>query len=83
MLRWGMPTDLPFSRFDLTDPAQAAAYVQRAFEADDPFLIVLALKEIGTARRVPVALDENPMLSEVLRVMGDLGLRVEVKANSD
>ena len=79
MLRWSMPTDLPFSPFDLSDPAQAAAYVQDAFDSGDSFLVVLALKEIGTARRVPVALDENPPLGELLRTLGDLGLRVEVK----
>lgn len=64
---------------DLTDPAQQAAYVSDAFAAGDPFLIVLALKEIGTIRRVPVALDENPMLSEVLRAMEALGLEIAVR----
>ena len=65
---------------DLTDPAQAAAYVSDAFAARDPFLIVLALKEIGTVRRVPVVLDENPMLSEVLRALDALRLDVEITA---
>ena len=64
---------------DLTDPAQAAAYVSDAFAARDPFLIVLALKEIGTARRVPVCLDENPMLSEVLRALDALELHLLIR----
>ena len=65
--------------FDLADPAQAAAYVSDALAARDPFLIVLTLKEIGTARRVPVCLDENPMLSEVLRTLDVLGLDLAVR----
>ena len=63
---------------DLTDPAQAAAYVSDALAARDPFLIVLALKEIGTGRRVPVCLDENPMLGEVLRTLDDLRLKAQI-----
>lgn len=67
---------------DLSDPAQQAAYLQDAIDARDPFLIVLALKEIGTVKRVPVALDENPMLSEVLRVIDALGLEIGVSAKA-
>ena len=69
-----------FRVVNLTDPAQAAAYVSDAFAARDPFLIVLALKEIGTARRVPVCLDENPMLSELLRTLDELGFELGIKA---
>lgn len=68
---------------DLSDPAEAAAYVSDALEARDPFLIVLALKEIGTARRVPIVLDENPMLSELLRTMQDLRLELRVVPAED
>jgi hypothetical protein len=64
---------------DLPDPIQQATYVDDAFTSGDPFLVVLALKEVGTLRRIPVALDENPPLSEVLRVMGDLRLAARIE----
>lgn len=57
----------------LVDHDAQAAYLSDALASDDPALVVLALKEIGTLRRVPVALDENPPLGEVLRTVRELG----------
>lgn len=67
------PADLPF-RAGLSDCEAQAAYLSDALASDDPALVVLALKEIGTARRIPVALDDNPQLGEVLRTVRELGL---------
>ena len=50
-----------------------AAYVSDALASDDPALVVLAFKEIGTLRRIPVVLDENPPLGEILRTVRELG----------
>ena len=57
----------------LVDHAAQAAYLSDAFASGDPALVVLALKEIGTLRRIPVPLDENPPLGEILRTVRDLG----------
>lgn len=63
----------------LTDLDAQAAYLSDALSSDDPGLVVLALKEIGTMRRIPVALDENPSLGEALRTVRELRLELEVR----
>ena len=72
------PADLPF-RAGLSECDAQTAYLSDALASDDPALVVLALKEIGTARRIPVALDENPQLGEVLRTMRELGFDLKAE----
>ena len=67
------PTPPAAPRPRLIDHDAQAAYVSDALASDDPALVVLALKEIGVLRRVPVALDENPPLGEILRTGRELG----------
>lgn len=57
----------------LIDHDAQAAYVSDALASGDPALVVLTLKEIGTLRRIPVTLDENPPLGEILRTVRELG----------
>ena len=66
--------ELQAIRGQLADHEAETAYLSDALASDDPALVTLALKEIGTARRIPVALDKNPPLGEVLRVVRELGI---------
>ncbi len=76
-----MPKDRTFGPFgDMAEPVAQADYLSDAFETGDPLIIGQALKDISTLRRVPCALDDNPLLGEVLRVIDALGLRLVVKA---
>lgn len=63
---------------DFTDPDHQAVYVQDAVDERDTLLVVRVLKEIGTLKRVPIALDENPPLSEFLRELAGLGFELRI-----
>lgn len=69
----------PFGARRVLDLDAQAAYVSDALASDDPALVALVLKEIGTLRRIPVALDENPPLGEVLRTLRELGFDLEAR----
>lgn len=68
----------PAPRASLVDHDAQSAYVSDALVSSDPALVVLALKEIGTLRRIPVALDQNPPLGEIMRTVQDLGFDLAV-----
>lgn len=78
----------------LTDPAEAAAYLDAVMEMDDPVALLLALRQVAkahgmaeVARRAEVgdktlfkALSENgnPTLETVSKVLHAVGLRLSV-----
>jgi probable addiction module antidote protein len=78
----------------LTDPAEAAAYIDAVMELDDPTSLLLALRQVAkahgmaeVARRANVgdktlfrALSEtgNPTLDTVTKVLHSVGLRLSV-----
>jgi probable addiction module antidote protein len=78
----------------LTDPAEAAAYIDAVMELDDPTTLLLALRQVAkahgmaeVARRANVgdktlfrALSEtgNPTLDTVTKVLHSVGLRLSV-----
>jgi probable addiction module antidote protein len=78
----------------LTDPAEAAAYIDAVMELDDPATLLLALRQVAkahgmaeVARRANVgdktlfrALSEtgNPTLDTVTKVLHSVGLRLSV-----
>ncbi len=80
----------------LTDPAEAAAYVEAVMELDDPAALLVALRHVAkahgmaeVARRADIgdktlfrALSEqgNPTLSTVHKVLHAVGLRLSVVA---
>ncbi len=79
----------------LTDPAEAAAYIEAALEAEDSAALLLALREVAKAhgmaeiaRRAELgdktlfrALSEtgNPTLETVNKVLHAVGLRLSVE----
>jgi probable addiction module antidote protein len=78
----------------LTDPAEAAAYIDAVMELDDPAALLVALRQVAkahgmaeVARRANVgdktlfrALSENgnPTLDTVTKVLHSVGLRLSV-----
>ncbi|CAM3825459.1 addiction module antidote protein [Roseateles saccharophilus] len=78
----------------LTDPAEAAAYIEAVLELDDPAALLVALRQVAkshgmaeVARRADVgdktlfrALSEsgNPTLDTVNKVLHAVGLRLSV-----
>lgn len=78
----------------LTDPAEAAAYIEAVIELDDPAALLVALRQVAkahgmaeVARRADVgekslfrALSENgnPTITSVHKVLHALGLRLSV-----
>ena len=78
----------------LTDPTEAAAYIEAVLELDDPAALLVALRQVAkahgmaeVARRADVgektlfrALSENgnPTLSTVHKVLHAVGLRLSV-----
>ena len=80
----------------LTDPTEAAAYIDAVLELDDPAALLVALRQVAkahgmaeVARRADVgektlfrALSENgnPILSTVQKVSHAVGLRLSVTA---
>lgn len=78
----------------LTDPVEAAAYIEAVLELDDPVTLLVALRQVANAhgmaevaRRADVgdktlfrALSENgnPTLSTVHKVLRAVGLRLSV-----
>ena len=80
----------------LTDPVEAAAYLEAVMELDDPTALLVALRQVAkahgmaeVARRAEVgdktlfkALSENgnPSLATVLKVAKALGVRLHAQA---
>lgn len=78
----------------LTDPAEAAAYIEAVIELDDPAALLLALRQVAkahgmaeVARRADLgektlfkSLGENgnPTLTTVHKVLNAVGLRLSV-----
>ncbi len=78
----------------LTDPAEAAAYVEAVLELDDPAALLLALRQVAkahgmadVARRADVgektlfqalSANGNPTLSTIQKVLHAVGLRLSV-----
>lgn len=91
------PRDKSFSvalEHSLTDPAEAAAYIEAAIELDDPAALLVALRHVAkahgmaeVARRAEVgekslfrALSEdgNPTIATLHKVLHAVGLRLSV-----
>ena len=78
----------------LTDPNEAAAYVEAVLELDDPAALLLALRQVAkahgmteVARRADVgekmlfqalSANGNPTLSTIQKVLHAVGLRLSV-----
>ena len=78
----------------LTDPIEAAAYVEAVLELDDPAALLVALRQVAkahgmaeVARRADVgdktlfkalSANGNPTLSTVYKVLHAVGLRLSV-----
>ena len=82
----------------LTDPAEAAAYVEAVLELDDPASLLVALRQVAkahgmaeVARRADVgektlfralSAEGNPTLTTVQKVLHAVGLRLSVTPES-
>lgn len=80
----------------LTDPVEAAAYVEAVLELDDPAALLVALRQVAkahgmaeVARRADVgektlfralSAEGNPTLTTVQKVLHAVGLRLSVTA---
>ena len=59
---------------DLTDPQEAAAYLNAALEEGSVELFLIALRNIAEARNLKKH-DENILLSDLIRILDNAGLR--------
>ncbi|HAO22560.1 MAG TPA: transcriptional regulator [Desulfobacteraceae bacterium] len=59
---------------DLTDPQEAAAYLNAALEEGSAELFLIALRNIAEARNLKKH-DENILLSDLIRILDNAGLR--------
>jgi len=59
---------------DLTDPQEAAAYLNAALEEGSAELFLIALRHIAEARNLKKH-DENILLSDLIRILDNAGLR--------
>jgi len=59
---------------DLTDPQEAAAYLNAALEEGSVELFLIALRNIAEARNLKKH-DENILFSDMIRILDNAGLR--------
>ena len=59
---------------DLTDPQEAAAYLNAALEEGSAELFLTALRNIAEARNLKKR-DENILFSDMIHILGNAGLR--------
>jgi len=59
---------------DLTDPQEAAAYLNAALEEGSAELFLIALRNIAEARNLKKH-DENILFSDMIRILDNAGLR--------
>ncbi len=59
---------------DLTDPQEAAAYLNAALEEGSVELFLTALRNIAEARNLKKH-DENILFSDMIRILDNAGLR--------
>jgi DNA-binding phage protein len=59
---------------DLTDPQEAAAYLNAALEEGSAELFLIALRNIAEARNLK-KYDENILFSDLIHILDNAGLR--------